>query len=97
MVSLRKRKIFLFDLLFVFVCLFPSLFVCLPAQGGLIGLHPHQLLRLLHHEQEELENDATGDKMRWRVREAPQKNKRENVGIFPKWGTPPPCLGTPCL
>ena len=67
MVSLRKRKIFLFDLLFVFVCLFPSLFVCLPAQGGLIGLHPHQLLRLLHREQEELENDATGDEMRWRV------------------------------
>ena len=24
------------------------------------------------------------------LREAPQKNKRENVGIFPKWGTPPP-------
>ena len=55
MVSLRKRKIILFN------PLFPSLFVCLPAQGGLIGLHPHQLLRLLHREQEELENDATGD------------------------------------
>ena len=24
------------------------------------------------------------------IREAPQKNKRENVGIFPKWGAPPP-------
>ena len=24
------------------------------------------------------------------IREAPQKKKRENVGIFPKWGTPPP-------
>ena len=34
------------------------------------------------------------------VREAPQIKKRENVGIFPKWGTPPPPpppLGTPCL
>ena len=27
-------------------------------------------------------------------RDAPQIKKRENVGIFPKWGTPPPpCLG----
>ena len=24
------------------------------------------------------------------LREAPQIKKRENVGIFPKWGTPPP-------
>ena len=24
------------------------------------------------------------------IREAPPKKKRENVGIFPKWGTPPP-------
>ena len=24
------------------------------------------------------------------VREAPPKKKRENVGIFPKWGAPPP-------
>ena len=35
-----------------------------------------------------------------RVRDAPQIKKRENVGIFPKWGTPPPPpprLGTPCL
>ena len=28
------------------------------------------------------------------LRDAPQIKKRENVGIFPKWGTPPPpCLG----
>ena len=29
------------------------------------------------------------------IRDAPQIKKRENVGIFPKWGTPPPppCLG----
>ena len=34
------------------------------------------------------------------LRDAPQIKKRENVGIFPKWGTPPPPpprLGTPCL
>ena len=24
------------------------------------------------------------------IRDAPKKKKRENVGIFPKWGTPPP-------
>ena len=24
------------------------------------------------------------------LREAPPPKKRENVGIFPKWGTPPP-------
>ena len=24
------------------------------------------------------------------IREAPPKKKRENVGIFPKWGAPPP-------
>ena len=29
----------------------------------------------------------------------PKKKKRENVGIFPKWGTPPPppCLGMTCF
>ena len=26
----------------------------------------------------------------FRLRDAPQEKKRENVGIFPKWGTPPP-------
>ena len=32
-------------------------------------------------------------------RDAPKKKIRENVGIFPKWGTPPPppCLGMPRL
>ena len=33
-----------------------------------------------------------------RIKGRSQKIKRENVGIFPKWGTPPPPrLGTPCL
>ena len=33
-----------------------------------------------------------------RIKGRSQKIKRENVGIFPKWGTPPPpSLGTPCL
>ena len=31
------------------------------------------------------------------LRDVAPPKKRENVGIFPKWGTPPPRLGTPCL
>ena len=45
----------------------------------------------MHHANYELDQIKISSK----IREAPQIKKRENVGIFPKWGTPPPppCLG----
>ena len=44
------------------------------------------------------ETDVLELREKVRIKGRSQKIKRENVGIFPKWGTPPPPrLGTPCL
>ena len=72
-----------------------------------VGLHPPNLVTLNQHTLYKLQESPrktyivsfTIHTTYSSPRDAPQKNKRENVGIFPKWGTPPPppCLGMTCL
>ena len=49
------------------------------------------------YRNRQISSKVTMDIIKWtqegqirRIREAPPQKKRENVGIFPKWGTPPP-------